>query len=125
MVGANIVLKRGNRDEAEKPFWISFADLMTALMVLFLLVMSVALLAVTKTVTDAERREAEWRRDIEILLNKVARAAARYPGVNVRGNVVDFGEKARFDTGSYKLRPSDEMLLRQFVPEILAIARDP
>jgi hypothetical protein len=32
------------KDEAEKPFWISFADLMTALMVMFLLVMSVALL---------------------------------------------------------------------------------
>jgi hypothetical protein len=45
MFGSRIVLKRGGRDEAEKPFWISFADLMTALMVLFL-VMGVELLAV-------------------------------------------------------------------------------
>ena len=44
MIGTRIVLKRGGRDEAEKPFWISFADLMTALMVLFLVVMGVALL---------------------------------------------------------------------------------
>ena len=29
-------------DEAEKPFWISYSDLMTALMVLFLVVMAVA-----------------------------------------------------------------------------------
>ena len=35
--------KRG-REEGEKPFWISFSDLMSALMVLFLVAMSVALL---------------------------------------------------------------------------------
>ena len=31
-----VVLKRRSKGEAEKPFWISYADLMTALMVLFL-----------------------------------------------------------------------------------------
>ena len=41
MFGARVVVKRNGRDEAEKPFWISFADLMTALMVLFLVVMLV------------------------------------------------------------------------------------
>ena len=30
-------------DEAEKPFWISYADLMTAMMVLFLVVMVASL----------------------------------------------------------------------------------
>ena len=48
MIGARITLRKAAANEGEKPFWISFADLMTALMVLFLLVMSVALLAVTK-----------------------------------------------------------------------------
>jgi hypothetical protein len=33
--------RRPVRDEAEKPFWISFSDMMTALMVLFLVVMTV------------------------------------------------------------------------------------
>ena len=36
MIGTRIVLKRGGKDEPEKPFWISFSDLMTALMVLVL-----------------------------------------------------------------------------------------
>ena len=36
MFGTPIIVKRGSKDEAEKPFWISYADLMTALMVLFL-----------------------------------------------------------------------------------------
>lgn len=35
-------------ESADKAFWISFADMMTALMVLFLMVMAVALLAITQ-----------------------------------------------------------------------------
>ena len=58
------VVKSGGkgRDQAEKPFWISYADLMTALMVLFLVVMSVALLAVTKKITDQEVAKAAYKR---------------------------------------------------------------
>ena len=52
MFGTRYVVARRAREEAEKPFWISFADLMAALTVLFLLAMSVALLAVTKNVTE-------------------------------------------------------------------------
>ena len=70
MVGAKLVIKRGGRDEAEKPFWISFADLMTALMVLFLVVMGVALLAVTKNVTEREKAEEQHRKDIERILER-------------------------------------------------------
>lgn len=126
MFSARIVLKRNGKDEAEKPFWISFADLMSALMVLFLLVMSVALLAVTKTVTDAERAKAERDRDILLLLEKVRQATSRYPGVSVdkERNVIDFGDRARFDTASHQLNAVQAKLLRAFVPEILAIARD-
>lgn len=58
MFGPKFSIKRGARDEAEKPFWISFADLMTALMVLFLVVMGVALLAVTDT-SSADEHEAQ------------------------------------------------------------------
>lgn len=126
MLGGRIVIKRGSKDEAEKPFWISYADLMTALMVLFLVVMSVALLAVAKTVTEAERKKADRERDIELLLDKVANAAKHYPGVTVdrSRNVIDFGDRARFDTGSHMLTPEQGKLLRAFVPEVLAIARD-
>ena len=31
MIGRTIVVKRKSKGEAEKPFWISYADLMTAL----------------------------------------------------------------------------------------------
>lgn len=126
MFGSPIVVKRGSKDEAEKPFWISYADLMTALMVLFLVVMSVALLAVTKTVSQIEREKAQRQRDIAKLLDEVARAADRYPGVKVDRDrdIIDFGDKAYFDKGSYALNPDQARLLRAFVPEILAIARN-
>lgn len=125
MIGTRIVIKRGGSDEPEKPFWISFSDLMTALMVLFLVAMSVALLAVTKTVTEAERARAEREKDLEWLLNEVERATLQFPGVSVdrNRNVIDFGERALFDTGSHQLRTDQASLLRLFVPKVLEIAR--
>jgi flagellar motor protein MotB len=126
MLGNRIILKRGGRDEAEKPFWISFADLMTALMVLFLLVMSVALLAVTKSVSEVEAKRVQRDAEISRLLDRIQKATVSYPGVSVNRerNVIDFGNRARFDTSSYDLQPAQARLLRAFVPNVLAIARD-
>lgn len=126
MVGARVVLKRGGRDEAEKPFWISFADLMTALMVLFLVVMGVALLAVTKNVTEKEKREEQHRKDIELILDRFVKAAKRYDGIKVDRDrhVIDFGDRARFAFGKSNLTTEQEVVLRQFVPEILTVAND-
>jgi outer membrane protein OmpA-like peptidoglycan-associated protein len=59
MIGRTVIVKRGNRSEAEKPFWISYADLMTALMVLFLVAMSVAMMTVTYNAEDVERQKRE------------------------------------------------------------------
>jgi outer membrane protein OmpA-like peptidoglycan-associated protein len=126
MFGAKVVLKRGGRDEAEKPFWISFADLMTALMVLFLVVMGVALLAVTKSVTDHERKEAQHQKDINAILDRFEKAAKRYDGIKVDRlrSVIDFGDRARFAVGKFNLNGEQETVLRQFVPEILVLAND-
>lgn len=126
MIGTKIVLKRGGRDEAEKPFWISFADLMTALMVLFLVVMGVALLAVTKNVTEREKAEEQHRKDIELILDRFTEAAKRYDGIKVdkERRVIDFGDRARFAFGKSNLAADQEGVLRQFVPEILTLAND-
>jgi outer membrane protein OmpA-like peptidoglycan-associated protein len=126
MLSSRVVLKRGSRSEGEKPFWISYADLMTALMVLFLVTMSVTLLAVTKQVSEAERLKAQRDKDISELLRRVETAASKYPGIKVdrERNVIDFGDKAHFDKNSSGLKPEQARLLRAFVPEVLAIARD-
>lgn len=126
MFGPRIAPRRGNRDEAEKPFWISFADLMTALMVLFLVVMGVALLAVTKNVTEVERKQEQHRKNIEDILQRFEDAAKRHEGIKVDKlrQVVDFGQRAQFNFGDWRLNSQQEEVLRQFVPEILTLAND-
>lgn len=126
MVGSRINIKRGGREEAEKPFWISFSDLMTALMVLFLVVMGVALLAVTKTVTEQEQKEAQHQENIDLILQRFEDAAKKYEGISVHKDryVIDFGERAQFAFGDWRLTADKEQLLRKFVPEILRLAND-
>jgi len=81
MIGRTVLLRRGNRSEAEKPFWISYADLMTALMVLFLVAMTVAMMTVTYNARDVERqkkeleqRNAELSQERQRLLEEQARS---------------------------------------------------
>ena len=126
MLGKLIILGKRNKEEGEKPFWISYADLMTALMIMFLLVMSVALLAITNNITEAERKDAERTQEIERILTKIEQAARQYPGISIDRNrsVIDFGDRARFETGSSMLSNDQAQYLSTFVSEILSIARD-
>lgn len=125
--GAGRAGARGpGRDEAEKPFWISFADLMTALMVLFLVVMAVALLAVTRQASEREAREAAHQGRVAACVERAEAAAARHAGVRIdrARQVIDFGDRARFAFGSSQLSPEQESVLRRFVPELVALAQD-
>lgn len=123
--GKRRVARPARRDEAERPFWISFSDLMTALMVLFLVAMSVALLAITHEISTTEDLKAAREADIERFMASLQASAGHFPGVSVRGRVVDFGERARFDSNSHRLNEAQARLLRQVVPHILALAREP
>jgi outer membrane protein OmpA-like peptidoglycan-associated protein len=120
------VIKRGSPDEAEKPFWISFADMMTALMVLFLVTMSVALVTVTKTVSELERQKADYERDVKEIMRRFTEAARKFKGIKVdeERHTIDFGDRARFDLNSYKLSDKQESSLREFLPEMLNLAND-
>lgn len=126
MFGARVIVKRNGRDEAEKPFWISFADLMTALMVLFLVVMGVALLAVTKNVTEREKKEDQHNKNIQLILEKFTEAAKRHEGIKVDKvrQVIDFGQRAQFAFGDWRLTAQQEEVLRNFVPEIIVLANE-
>ena len=128
MFGLRLHARSRPRDEAEKPFWISYADLMTALMVLFLVVMAVALLAVTKTVSERERQEAQQRQDIQKLLDRFEEVAQqeRFKGITIdrNRNVVDFGTRAQFPFAKSTLTSDQQRLLRAFVPAILEKTND-
>jgi outer membrane protein OmpA-like peptidoglycan-associated protein len=128
MFGLRLQGRARPRDEAEKPFWISYADLMTALMVLFLVVMAVALLAVTKTVSQREKEEEQQRQDIQKLLDRFEEVARqeRFKGITIdrNRNVVDFGSRAQFPFAKSTLTADQQRLLRAFVPAILDKAND-
>jgi outer membrane protein OmpA-like peptidoglycan-associated protein len=125
----------------DKAFWISFADLMTALMVLFLVVMAVALLTITRAQTapsppipkpapptpktEVAKPVTPEIEEIEKLIKQVAAVVDAAPGVrfDARRHVIDFGDRARFETGSHRLDAPSAKLLREFVPQLLTITQ--
>lgn len=120
--GLQTASRRRGRDEGEKPFWISFSDLMSALMVLFLVAMSVALLAVTKKVSDDEREDKERMEAIKSLMAEIRQVVTQkdFEGVRVIGNTIDFGPRGRFEReGQNTLSAPQSDLLRQFTPNLL------
>ncbi|MDR3055993.1 MAG: OmpA family protein [Zoogloeaceae bacterium] len=118
-------VKAPRQSEAVQPFWISFSDLMTALMALFLVAMSVALLAITHEISQTEDQKASREEDIDQFMATLTAATAAFPGVSVRGRVVDFGDRARFETNSHQLNPEQAHLLRAVTPQILALSQNP
>ena len=116
-----IVLKRGQRQEGESPFWISFSDLMSALMVLFLLVMAVTLISVTKDVTSAEQRKIQREKDIKELMSTIREESRDFPEVKVNESTfrIDLGDVARFDSARSDIQQSGARFLRSYVPVLL------
>lgn len=121
---SRLVLKKRGKDEAEKPFWISFSDLMSALMVLFLLVMCVALLAVTQEVDEGQKKAQDRASDIRTLVGLLHNQTLMDPDfrgirVDTVKGIVDFGSRAQFDSQSHKLRSEQEDLLRRYVSKVV------
>lgn len=115
------VIKRGGKDEGERPFWISFSDLMTALMALFLVVMSVTLLAVTKKVDQEEQRKIQREQDISALMKQIRQDSSKWNEVKVDESTyrIDLGEIVRFDSGKANITEEGKQFLRGYVPTLL------
>ena len=116
--------KRSDND-AESPFWISFADQMTALMVLFLTALTVALYAVTEKVSEAEQQKAARQQEITAFLQRLRQLTETQTGITLRGTAIDFGDRARFEHNSHRINEAQSRLLSSFAPQVLALARDP
>ena len=116
--------KKKGKDDGEKPFWISFSDLMTALMVMFLVVMAVALLAVTSPNDKRQQEVEEWIQQLEKEIKK------DYPNLEFQRSrrVIDFKDQANFEFGKSYLMglPNEKMQkeesIRKFIPALLRLA---
>lgn len=123
---ARPVLKRGAKPEGESPFWISFSDLMSALMVLFLVVMAVTLIAVTKNVTAADEAKIKRESDIKNVMTIIGKES-RQKNVDVDESTyrIDLGEVVRFDSGNSAIKPEAAKFLREYMPIILRAKETP
>lgn len=113
------------RDEGEKPFWISFADLMSAMMVLFLVVMVASLSSVTQRIQQAEQGEKQRGNDIARLcedLQLKAKSRNQTIVVDCRDNRISFGEAGRFGHNQYFLNAQGQKALQDLVPLVLDAA---
>jgi flagellar motor protein MotB len=126
MFGFKVQRRRRSKDEGEKPFWISFSDLMTALMVLFLVAMAVALMAVTQGLQQIKQTQEQRDKTIAACLSDVEAIAnlPEFMGVKVHGNSIDFGTLVQFKDKEHTFeKPTDERLIRRFIPKVLEVAR--
>ncbi len=113
------------RDEGEKPFWISFADLMTAMMILFLVVMVASLSSVTQRINQAEQGEKKRTQDIGRLCERLKLAvnnSTKPITVDCKDNRISFGEAGRFGHNQYSLSEKGQSALQAVVPMILDAA---
>lgn len=127
MIGSRKAPTKRRTDDAESPFWISFSDLMTALMVLFLVAMAVALLGVTQSLRKMDESRIQRDSAISSCLNDIRQITQRpeYAGMKLRGQTLELGTLAEFRKDGNELEPQRMAFLRSFVPQMLLMARTP
>ena len=111
--------KKRPKDEAEKPFWISYADLMTAMMMLFLVVMAFSLIIITNPAPENAHDDK-----VKKLCLQIKAEAEKIAGVSVdcdNDKRVDFGSQALFENNKFILSNDTKVKLRQFVPIIYQV----
>ena len=110
MMGPRKRPHKPHRDEAEKPFWISFSDLMTALMVLFLVAMAVALMSLTQGLRQTEEVRSVRESAVSACLNEVRQLTEQsaFSGMRLVGQTLELGRLAEFGKDSNRLSSQSE-----------------
>lgn len=128
MFGIQANRRKTGKDEAEKPFWISFSDLMTALMVLFLVAMAVALIAVTHGLATINKDKEERAKDIQTCTASVDDLTQQdaFKGMSVHGHSISFGTLVLFNNAAFNFpKPGDADFIRSFAKDVLKLAHSP
>ena len=125
MFGLKANRRKAGKEEAEKPFWISFSDLMTALMVLFLVAMAVALIAVTHGLATINKDKEDRAKDIQTCIASVDKLTQEtaFQGMSVHGNSISFGTLVLFNNAAFNFpKPGDADFIRSFAKDVLNLA---
>jgi outer membrane protein OmpA-like peptidoglycan-associated protein len=122
---SNNLPSRHKSEEGERPFWISYADLMTALMILFLVVMVASIVSLTDVIKNQAEGEKQRSKDIAELCRKLklkAEGSDQRIKVDCNDNRINFGEAGRFGHDDFRLGNEGRNALRNVVPLILDAA---
>ena len=107
------------RSEPESPFWISYADLMTALTILLILMVCGFLLKVQQEKQGLDEQNRVKREIIQQLLDRLGK---RYPvAVDPRTGAVTIEDQILFGFDESRLTPQGQAFLTRFVPEYSAV----
>jgi len=115
--------RRSNKDEGEKPFWISYSDLMTACMTLFLVVMAVNIVSLEKEYGTQEQKVRNEA--IGSCFNELKEGAkTSFPEAKFDYNSndairINLGSIVNFKTGDYSISPEGVNFLRRYIPAVL------
>ncbi len=119
-------IKKSQKDEGERPFWISYSDLMTACMTLFLVVMAVTIVMLKKRYENQFAAEAAREATISSCAKDLQSIAnQRFPGQArieySRGDAIriDLGSIVKFNDGKHAISPEASKFLREYIPTVL------
>jgi outer membrane protein OmpA-like peptidoglycan-associated protein len=120
---SQIFKKRAIKSEGESPFWISFSDLMTALMTLFLVVMAVTLISIQKSIPESIAQEQARQEEIRIVMGLLKTESTPFSKVKVdEANYrLDLGDIVYFESGSSVIKPEAASVLRAYIPTLLKV----
>ncbi|MBF0446288.1 MAG: OmpA family protein [Magnetococcales bacterium] len=120
-----IPITRKKIETTENPFWISYADLMTALVILFLVIMSISIVAISsRPIVEKQERDSDIATIFDNL-ERLAQAKKLELQINRINHTISFGKKARFDSESFQLSTEAQAQLRAFVPIMLEVKDTP
>jgi outer membrane protein OmpA-like peptidoglycan-associated protein len=100
---------------------------MSALMTLFLVVMAVTLIAVTKNITAEEAAKIQREKDVRSVMAKIRKESEVFKEVKVDESTfrIDLGDVVRFESGDYAIKPEAARFLRNYIPVLLAAQASP
>jgi len=123
----NIKKKNKKHDSEEKPFWISFSDLMTALMTLFLTIMAVTIVLISKAPSEEQQKKKQNKetndRIVKMIEDIKSRNLSDFSDVsyNVDSKSINLGPKAQFSEGDSSITSEKKVFFRKYLIELLKI----
>ena len=121
LTSSSQIFQENKREADNTSFWIGYADLMTALTLLFLILMSISIVSIAfKPENEAEAR----RQEINHFLTLIETAATDQKltiKIDKHAYTLSFDDKVNFPHDKYTLQPKTAQHLQRFVKLLLNV----